>query len=325
MYRFAATVIFASLSLGASAQPPPVTFTDYATQFDDLEAHTEGMPSGQRVAQFLTTFNALAPGLYVDKDLTRLVRRIDKALTDFPSIRPAYRDVESRFPEALEIAVEHFRKVFPDFVPPIPIYLVHSLGTRDGGAAQVGAIHAMLFGVDMIARLHNDDSLQPFLDHELFHLEHARYFNDCDQLWCPLWQEGLATFAASTMNPGSTDHQLLLDVPNPIRAETDAHWSEALCWIASRFDDTDDKDIGDAFTGGSHPPEFPARFGYYVGLRVAEEAAGSRELPALARLNLQQARPVVARSLGSLIEATHAPCKPPALKGPITRKDPRLA
>jgi len=325
MHRLATAAILAWLSLGASAPPPPVTFTNYATQFDDLEAHTEGMPSGQRVAQFLTTFNALVPGLYVDKDLTRLVRHIDKALTDFPSIRPGFRDVESRFPEALNTAVEHFRKVFPDFVPPIPIYLVHSLGTRDGGSTRVGAKRVMLFGVDMIARLHNDDSLQPFLDHELFHLEHARHFDDCDQLWCPLWQEGLATFAASTMNPDSTDHQLLLDAPAPIRAETDAHWGEALCWIASRLDDTDDKDITDAFTGGSHPSEFPARFGYYVGLRVAEQAAGTRGLPPLARLSLQQARPVVARSLGSLIEAAHAPCKPPSLKGPITHKDPRLA
>lgn len=324
MQRVVATVIFAALSLGASA-PPPVTFTSYAAQFDEFEARTEGMPSDKRVAEFLATFNALLPGLYEGKDPARLARRIDKALTDFPSIRPAYRDVERQFPAALHTAVESFRKVFPDFVPPRPIYLVHSLGTRDGGGTQVGGKDVMLFGADMIARLHNDDSLQPFMDHELFHLEHARHFEDCDPLWCPLWQEGLAVFAASVMTPGATDHQLLLDQPTPIRAETDAHWGEALCWIATRFDATDDDDIGNAFLGGQHPPGFPARFGYYVGFRIAAEAAGKGGLPALARLSDEQARPVVARALGSLITAAHAPCKAPAAVGPITHKAPRTA
>lgn len=324
MGRLATTVVFALLSLGASA-PPPVTFTSYAAQFDEFAARTEGMPSGQRVAEFLTTFNALVPGLYVGKDPARLVRRIDKALTNFPSIRPVYRDVERHFPDDLNTAVGHFRKVFPDFVPPIPIYLVHSLGIRDGGADYIDGKKVMMFGADVIASIHNDDSLQPFMEHELFHLEHARHFEDCDQLWCPLWQEGMATFAASVMTPGSNDHQLLLDQPTPIRAATDAHWGEALCWVASRFDDTADSDIKAAFTGGEHPAEFPSRFGYYVGLRVAAEAAGARGLPALARMSDAQARPVVVKALGSLIRAAHAPCKPPAGVGAITHRDSRPA
>jgi hypothetical protein len=326
MKRLITTVLLFLLSLGASA-PAPVTFTNYATQFDEFEARTEGMPSGQRVAEFLTTFNALVPGLYVGKDPARTVQRIDKALTEFPSIRPAYRDVESRFPEALDTAVAHFRKIFPDFVPPRPIYLVHSLGTRDGGGTHLAGQPVMLFGADMIARIHHDDSLQPFMDHELFHLEHSRHFADCDQLWCTLWQEGLAVFAASTMNPGSTDHQLLLDLPTPIRAPTDARWGEALCWIATHFDSTDDDDISGAFTGGSHnAPGFPSRFGYYVGLRIAQQAAsGTRGLPQLDRLSLQQARPVITGSLGALIKAAHAPCAAPPAKGPATQKDPRSA
>ena len=84
---------------------------------------------------------------------------------------------------------------------------------RDGGSDYVGGQKVMLFGADVIAKIHNDESLQPFLEHELFHLEHARHFADCDQLWCPLWQEGLATYAASAMTPGASDHQLLLDQP----------------------------------------------------------------------------------------------------------------
>ena len=324
MKRLIAAVIFVLVGLGASAAPP-VTFASYASQFDDFEARTEGMPSGQREAEFLTTFNSLVPGLYVDKDPARLLRRVDKALTGFPALRPVYRDIERRFPDELKGAVEHFRTVFPDFVPPMPIYLVHSLGIRDGGVDRVDGKKVMMFGADVIAKIHNDDSLQPFMDHELFHLEHARHFDGCDQLWCSLWAEGLAVFAAVAMNPGSNDHQLLLDLPTPIRAETDAHWGDALCWIATRFDGMDDADSSAAFTGGEHPPGLPSRFGYYVGLRVAVEAAGTHGLPPLARLSDEQARPVVARALGLLIKAAHAPCKPPGSVGAVTRKDPRLA
>jgi hypothetical protein len=326
MKRLVTTGLLSLLSLGASAPPPaPVTFTSYAAQFDDFEARTEGMPSEKRVTEFLATFDKIMPGLYVDKDPTRLARRVEKALTNFPSIRAAYRDVEREFPAALDSAVVHFRTVFPDFVPPVPIYLVHSLGVRDGGSDFVNGRKVMEFGADVIARMHHDDSLQPFLDHELFHLEHARHFEDCDQLWCPLWQEGLATYAASVMTPGATDHQLLLDAPAAIRAQTDARWGDALCWVATRFDTSGDDEAGKAFMGGPHPDGLPSRFGYYVGLRVAAEAARSKSLPAITRLSDEQARPVVVRALGWLIEAAHAPCKPPAAVGPITHEAPRPA
>ena len=324
MRRLLSTAVFALL--GAAAVPPPVTFTSYAEQFDQFEVRTRGMPSEQRVQEFRATFDALVPGLYYDKDEARLTRRIDKALTQFPSLRPAYREVERGFPQALDTAVSHFRQVFPDFVPPLPIYLVHSLGIRDGGIDYVGGKKVMMFGADVIANIHNDDSLQPFMEHELFHLEHARHFEDCDQLWCVLWVEGLATFAASTMTPGATDHQLLLDLPTPIRPATEAHWGEALCWIATRFEVTDDSDLSTAFLGNEQASGFPSRFGYYVGLRVAAEAAGAKGgLAAVSRLNDEQARPVVARALGVLMKGAHAPCEAPKAIGPITHAAPRPA
>lgn len=317
-------LVLAAALLGAAA-PAPVTFTSYAPQFDRFEARTEGMAPDRRVAAFRATFDRIFPGLYAGTDTARLDRRITKALDEFPSIRPAYRTVELRFPGALATAVQRFRRIFPDFVPPIPIFLVHELGMRDGGSDYVGGRKVMLFGADVIARIHDDDSLQPFLDHELFHLEHARRFADCDQFWCSLWQEGLATYAASAMTPNATDHQLLLDEPASIRAATDARWGEALCLVATRFDSTDGDDSAAAFTGGRHPPGLPSRFGYYVGLRVASEAARTRTLPALAGLDDEAARPEVVAALAAPIVAAHAPCRPPAATGPITRIAPRPA
>ncbi len=323
MGRLLVTVLAAAL-LG-TVTPPPVTFTSYAPQFDRFEARTEGMAPGRRVAAFRRTFDRIFPGLYADTDAARLDRRITRALVEFPSIRPAHRTVELRFPGALATAVQRFRMIFPDFVPPIPIFLVHELGMRDGGSDYVVGRKVMLFGADVIARIHNDDSLQPFLDHELFHLEHARRFADCDQLCCPLWQEGLATYAASAMTPGATDHQLVLDEPAPIRAATDARWGEALCLVATRFDSTDGDDTAATFAGGPHPPGLPSRFGYYVGLRVATQAARTRTLPALAGLDDEAARPVVVAALAAMIATAHAPCRPPVATGTITRIAPRPA
>ena len=304
--------IFAALSLvatvAAPAAPPPVSFTSYVSEFDDFEARTRDMPADERVTAFHKTFDSLFPGLYAGSDPARFDRRIETALTEFPAIRPQYREVEQRFPRALSTAVDHFRAIFPDFVPPLPIYLVHSLGIRDGGSAVVNGRMVMLFGADVIARIHNDDSLQPFLEHELFHLEHARHFPDCARLWCLLWQEGLATYAASQMTPGASDHQLLLDQPEPIRPATDANWAAALCWMADRFDSESEDALNAAFTGGNRPPPLPSRFGYYAGMRVAAEAARTSNLPTLARLNNEAARPIVAASLKSLIAAADAPC-----------------
>ncbi|MBA3895903.1 MAG: hypothetical protein H0X36_01930 [Sphingomonadaceae bacterium] len=311
-------------ALLAAAAPRTVTFASYAPQFDNFEARTRGMATDRRVLAFRAEFDRILPGLYSVADAA-LDRRIARALTEFPSIRPAYRIVESRFPGALASAVRHFRTVFPQFASPLPIFLVHSLGTRDGGSDYVGGRKAMLFGADVIAKLHNDDSLQPFLDHELFHLEHARHFMDCDQLWCPLWQEGLATYAAASMTPGATDHQLLLDAPAPIRAATEARWGEALCRMAVGFDSADNGDIAAAFMGRGKSSGLPQRFGYYVGLRIASEAARNRTLPVLAGLDDEAARPVVAAALTALIDAAHAPCRPPAANGAITRHVARPA
>ena len=212
-----------------------------------------------------------------------------------------------------------FRNTFPGFVSPLPIYLYHSLGVRDGGSdiLQPGHRQVMFFGADMIAELHADNSLQPFLDHELFHLEHARSFPDCDQFWCAMWQEGLAVSAAAAMTPHASDHQLLLDTPTAIRPPTDVHWTEALCYVSSHFDDTSSKALAGALTMGSTPPTgLPSRFGYYVGYRIAE--ATHQPVTSLARLGNKAARPIVRRALVRLMIEARSTCAAPATDATVT-------
>ena len=314
--------------------PPkePLPYRSFAGDFERVADSTSGLPMAERVKEFRSTFDKLYPGLYADVDESRLDGRIERALIGFPSIRSTYDEIERKFPEALESAMKEFRKAFPDFTPPMPIYLIHSLGTRDGGTDLVAGRMVMLFGADEIAQLHWDESLQPFILHELFHIEHIRQFPDCDQLWCSLWQEGLATYTASVLTQNASDHQLILDVPHPIREDTDAHWQEALCWTAEHFDSTNPSEVSAAFTGGPKPSTFsrdlrlaplPSRFGYYIGLRVATQAAKAQSLSELDRMDNQGARPLVARALTELMQASHLSCPLPARQGPITHVAPR--
>lgn len=317
-------LVLASAALRVAAAPAPLAFTDLATPFERVALATAGEPEADRVAAVRQALDALLPGVYPAGAATD--RALGRALADFPARRAGYDRAVRAFPGALEGAVARFRVVFPDFAPPLPIYLVHSLGLRDGGSdyLEPGHRHVMFFGADMIARLHADDSLEPFLEHELFHLEHARAFPDCDQFWCLLWQEGLAVEAAAAMTPGATDHQLLLDAPAPVRAPTDARWAAALCFVAAHFDATDDAVLAQGFQGGGHPPAgLPERFGYYVGYRAA--GATGRPLAQLDRLDHEAARALLQATLARLIAEAGAGCAPPAGKAAITATAPHPA
>jgi hypothetical protein len=320
------------LLIEQSPSKEPFEYRSFANEFERVTDSTSSLPMAERVRVCHSTFDKLYPGLYTDTDHSQLDGRIEKAFADFPSIRSKYDQIERKFPEALGNAMKQFREAFPAFTPPMPIYLIHSLGTRDGGTDLVAGHMVLLFGADEIAQFHWDESLQPFIVHELFHIEHIQHFPDCDQLWCSLWQEGLATYTASVLTPNASDHQLILDVPHPIREDTDAHWKDALCWTAEHFDSTNSSEVSAGFTGGPKPSTYsedrrlaplPSRFGYYVGLRVATQAAKTRSLSELDRLDNRAARPVVASALVELMQADHIGCRQPATQGQITHVAPR--
>ncbi len=306
--------IAASASMSAEANHP-IPYVDLAIPFEKAVTETAGQTEGVRIATIRAQINALLPGIYAAN--ARADGRIASAVRRFPAEKAGYDRVIAAFPTALSSAIGRFRNVFPDFASPLPIYLYHSLGQRDGGSdyLQPGKRHVMLFGADMIAKYHSDDSLEPFLIHEIFHLEHARHFADCDQLWCTVWQEGLAVDATDTMMRHATDHQLLLDIPAPIRAPTEAHWTDALCFVASHFDDTASEATASALVMGGHPPKkLPDRFGYFVGFRLAQ-ATGSK-ITRLSRLDNMDARAVARDALAKLMRASQAGCAEPPVSSP---------
>ncbi|AJC48083.1 hypothetical protein SB85_20240 (plasmid) [Xanthomonas sacchari] len=313
MPRAAACLAIGLSTLGLAANAAPATpYVDLAAPFEKAAIETAGQPEEIRIAQIRSRINAMVPGVYPAG--TGTDKRIGAALHRFSVDREDYDRVVADFPIALNGAIARFQHVFPGFVSPLPIYLYHSLGQRDGGSdyLQPGHRHVMLFGADMIAEYHADDSLEPFLIHELFHLEHARHFADCDPLWCTLWQEGLAVEATATLVPHATDHQLLLDIPAPIRAPTDRRWSVALCFVAAHFDDRDGAATASALQKGGHPPDgLPDRFGYYVGLRLAQ--ATGLKITELSRLDNKAARALARAALRKLMTQAHATCPAPAV------------
>ncbi len=290
----------------AEAQTAPAPLTSLTSEFAQFADETAAVPEAERVARFKARFEPLLPGFYEarGRDPARYDAQIAKALSDFPAIRDKYDAAASDFTAAFQTATARFRRFFPDFEITMPVYLVHSLGEMDGGTRTIRGRNVAIFGADVIARIHDETTIPPFLDHELFHIYHARFFPDCDALWCSLWQEGLAVYVASQLDPGSSDRQLLLTLPRPIRPEVDAHFEGAICFTRSKLDSADPADSAAFFQGGSGPGNgYPPRFGYYIGYRIALKLGERIGLEELAKLPAARVRDLMNEAL-----AGFAPC-----------------
>jgi len=291
-----------TVSVGGSREAS--SYISLTRQFAEFSDRNAGSADAEKVAKFKAEIGPLFPGFYEPRNgatVERYDAQLLRALNGFPALRADYERAEREFPAAYAAGLRHFRTFFPGFKPRLPVYFLHSLGEMDGGTRTIGGRDYMIFGADVIARIHGDGTIGPFLDHELFHVEHGAYFSECEKIWCSLWVEGLATYAAGQMNPGADDHALMLDQPQPIRPAVDADWRGALCLTVARLDSSD-QDISAAFfSGGDRKQAYPARFGYYVGYRLAQRAAAGRDLATLAHLSNAQARPIVDAALAEMV------------------------
>ncbi len=280
-------------------------YIDLSPAFPTIAYDTADMAEAPRVAEVRRRLNLLFPGFYEPRngvDPARYDARVSRALNSFAALSPTYKQAQQDFPAAYAAGIKHFRKVFPGFEPNIPVYFLHSLGEMDGGTREIRGKVYLIFGADVIARMHKSNNIGPFLDHELFHVEHAKYFTPCDAVWCALWIEGLATYAAKTMNPQADDEQLLLTSPQPIRAAVDAHWLSALCFAKDKMFSSAVVDFEAFFVGGGgETRRFPDRVGYYLGLRAMQELGGQYSLRKLARMRPEAAKAALTTSLNALI------------------------
>lgn len=300
-----ATVLVCVAGLARSQQPAPYELVDLATAYTSFWDETQKLPTAERVAAFKTRFDKLLPGYYsiervpwttAEKYDAKIARSFEK----FPELRDRFVAGTANFSKLLAPAHQSFTRTFPDMKPIGPIYLINSLNEFDGGTREWGGKARLMFGIDVMMQVHEYPDETPFFHHELFHVYHQQFFLGCEETWCALWAEGLATLVAHRLNPGATDAQLLLTSPKPLRPEVEKDRRAAVCAVASRLDSKSADDFGGLFSSGPEINGLPPRFGYYVGYLVAEEAAKGQTLVQLAHLDQKSAREVVNASLKQL-------------------------
>lgn len=302
---FAASFLFlAACANGPQAAPTPsgLELVDFTDEFAAFQARSEGMEDEARVAAFKSYFANALPGFYSNERVSfpGYDGLILQALQDYPEDRAGIEEVSRRFASLMGPAEQSFEAAFGPMTGYPPIYLVHSLSEFDGGTRNLAGDRRLLFGADMIARLHMGHDIAPFVHHELFHLYHSRAFEGCDAVWCGLWREGLAVHVAAELNPGASDAELVLTMPVPLRAAVEQNRNLALCTVLAKLDSEESADLRALFSGGKPETALPPRYGYYVGYLVAAEAGKSRSLQKLASLPADEVRPLVEQTLREL-------------------------
>jgi len=308
-WRSAACFAILGLILGASqigaAAAQPYNLVDLSDDFIAFYDRTEGLAPELRIKAFKTDIVPLMPDFYgrerfASMSMADYDRRIGRQLEAFAAQRERYEMKAASFADLLAPAYRSFTRAFPDTGEIGDIYLLHSLGEMDGGTRSFSGGSVLLFGADVMARVHPYDDEEPFFHHELFHVYHQRAFAGCEEVWCALWTEGLAVHVARTLNPDASDAQLLLTVPEDIPGPVDANLREAVCETRARLDSRSESDIGALFSFERLNERLPPRFGYYVGYLVAREAGRTRSIQHLARLDATEARPIVEAALARL-------------------------
>jgi hypothetical protein len=295
------------IQASGNARTAPAPYTSLTRDFAKFHDTTAKMPEKERVALFRERFGKLFPGFYAPspgQTDAQFERGIAASLNGFDAIRADYEKIERQFPIAYAAGIRHFRAQFPGFKPVLPVWFVHSLGRMDGGTRTFDGKTYMVFGADVIAKIHTDGTIGPFLDHELYHVENGQWFKDCEpdtMVWCSLWQEGGAVYATSVMNPGADDSALALNLPRPIRAAVDAQWPLALCTLRRDLDKGDQATYASYFFGGGGEQTFPKRWGYYVGYRLMQRVGKRHTLAEIDRMDHDAARKEIDRELGAMI------------------------
>jgi len=208
---------------------------------------------------------------------------IQRALEGVPPIEASMRQLSGRLAADLPGELAAFRKSFPRFQCSTPVYFLYSAGAFDGATRDVNGKSALMFGLDVIARL--KEELSPLLAHELFHVYHEEAVaEDPDTFGWALWAEGLATYVSRRLNPELPEQQICC-MPQIADAAVPRLAGEALRLL----DSEKREDYARFFLGGAEL-DIPSRSGYVLGYRIATEAGKTRTLEELAALSPAQVR-----------------------------------
>lgn len=229
--------------------------------------------------------------------------RIADFLRSAPTNIAAMRKLSDSLERDLPLYLSGFQKAFPDFTCQRPIYFLVSLGAFDGGVRSVSNSPALLFGVDVIARIHPQDELGAFVDHELFHMYHRQITGVAggmgDPLYRALWEEGLATYASGALNPRVSE-SAILGRPEDMAERAKPMLPQIARELLRNMDSASPELYKTFFMGNSTRTDLPPRTGYYVGFLIARKLAQSHSLQQLAEMNGESLRSTIRRSLQRL-------------------------
>lgn len=218
-----------------------------------------------------------------------------------PRLSPAMHRVADRVQETVPIAERRFARRFPDMRWHGAVYLLYTGGCFDGRPADIHGGSALMFGADVIAEVGETD-LVPLVQHEMFHLYHAQFFAAADPapLWTSLWQEGLAVYAAQSLNHRTANVNLL--TPDALVAAVDARRGELASDFLRRFASSAAADNSLYFDGASVDARIPTRAGYRLGYLIARhlERSEGYGLSTMAHWSVAEAEPHVRAALIAL-------------------------
>jgi len=306
MYLAAALLGCAFVSTQAAAAPgkPGLRFVDVTGEFDKTAAETAKLTNdAAKVVAFEKRMANVADGFYArSRSPQKYEQRVLGNLKSYPERRDKILAVSREFQKLFGPARTSFQKAVGPVSSPQPVYLLHSLGEMDGGTRDnlKSKKSTLVFGADVIARIHYGKDMTPFFHHELFHVYHEPMMGKCEPTWCSLWEEGLATYVAQKLNPDAGDSALLLDMPAPIRPAVDANRTAAFCAVKPLLNSEKEQDYAPLFYGDQHLPGFPARMGYYIGYLVVADIGKTRTLKQLAALKPAEVKPLIDASFDRL-------------------------
>jgi len=217
---------------------------------------------------------------------------VPKTLAQVPELETRMRKLSAKLAADLPSELDAFRRAFPKFQCAVPVYFLFSGGAFDGATRDVSGKTALLFGLDVIARL--NEELSPLVVHELFHVYHDEVVpEDSGTIAWGLWQEGLATYVSRELNPNVAEQDICcLPKIDPVKDEFRRISAE----LRDNLDSKDRKVYARFFLGGQDI-DIPERSGYYVGYLIAEEAGRTRSLEELAALSPEDVRALEEKTL----------------------------
>jgi hypothetical protein len=302
------TILLAAVALSGTvttqAASRPCRYTDLMPAYRKFAIRTANLSPEDRAAAFQKEIAARYPDYYARevygdeaKLQARAVRFFDpvKRAVLFPGMQPLSEEhleaMGSMIGPEFVRQQRRFIETFADFRCATTVEFGVSLMTFDGHTVDFGGKPHLLFGVDVIAAVHDAADMTSFFDHEIFHIYHkqliaAQLPKDDGPAWVTMWIEGLATYVSQRMNP-QLDAQQVLWFPRDMVTRMKTETPRAATLLLRDIDKTGPE--GDRwFLMGTQVEGLPDRAGYYLGYLFAKSIGEGVELPSLARTSLEQ-------------------------------------